>query len=53
MNTTKPKATPQRVLFEIVNFLLVLSFTIPVGAFAEQFFHILNGDVDVASRRFD
>ena len=38
MNTTKPKATPQRVLFEIVNFLLVLSFTVPVGAFAEQFF---------------
>ncbi len=38
MNTTKRTLKPQRVLFEIVNFLLVLSFTIPIGAFAEAFF---------------
>ena len=38
MNTKAKTLTPQRVLFEIVNFLLTLSFCIPLGAFLEQFF---------------
>lgn len=36
--TTHTTLKPQRVLFEIVNFLLTLTFTIPISAFAEQFF---------------
>ena len=36
--STKKTLTPQRVLFEIVNFLLTAAFCIPIGAFLEQFF---------------